>query len=281
MTLKREIPTVHLGPAASQMERRGIRTELGDRNREIAVTNKQIRQLRARISHLEKWLAEEAANPVQPTLADVLDEVMSRQGQSALTRLRNGAEIFNFLNTNEVYSMEDLEKKVNAMQGKLNSTSTEMKKAERRIDTLKEHIRHSEHFKEHRKLRRQYDRLYSEYTAARNETGLFAERKAKKALEAVNDFREFNHTGLTLFDAAERYLRDVLQERYDPKKLPPISKWRDELSAKTAEMDALNREYHKLKEETQKVEKIQRSVKEILHSDSTARTYRKPLGMNL
>jgi hypothetical protein len=37
-----QIPTVHLGVAAFQMEKRGIRTERGNRNREIAVTNRNL-----------------------------------------------------------------------------------------------------------------------------------------------------------------------------------------------------------------------------------------------
>lgn len=39
-----QIPTVHLGVAASQMEKKGIRTERGDINREIEVSNQKIRQ---------------------------------------------------------------------------------------------------------------------------------------------------------------------------------------------------------------------------------------------
>ncbi|MCI8812991.1 MAG: MobA/MobL family protein, partial [Oscillibacter sp.] len=47
------IPTVHLGVAASAMDKRGIRTERGDLNREIEVTNQKLRQLKARISKLQ------------------------------------------------------------------------------------------------------------------------------------------------------------------------------------------------------------------------------------
>lgn len=39
-----QIPTVHLGVAASAMEKRGIRTERGDLNREIEITNQKLRQ---------------------------------------------------------------------------------------------------------------------------------------------------------------------------------------------------------------------------------------------
>jgi len=41
-------------------------------------------------------------------------------------------------------------------------------------------------------------------------------------------------------------LRDVLQDRFDPKKLPPITKWQNELSDKTPEKDTLYREYYNI-----------------------------------
>ena len=38
-----KISSVHLGPAASQMEKRGIRTDKGEVNRQIAADNKLLR----------------------------------------------------------------------------------------------------------------------------------------------------------------------------------------------------------------------------------------------
>ena len=276
-----KVPTIHMGVAAMQMERRGIRTGRGDINREIAVTNKQLWQLRARMDKLSDWLKEETVNAEPPTLADVLDEIMSRQDRSKLSRLKSGAEILNFLQTNAIYDMAALEIKVNAMHGKLYSASEELKKVERRVDALKEHLRQSGHFKEHQKLKRQYDKLYAEYTAAKKETGLFAERKAKKALETANAFYEANRTGLTLYDAAEKYLRGVLQEHFNPKNLPPITKWREELTVKTAAKESLYREYYVLKDETYKVEKIRASVKAILHNEMPERISARTQGMEL
>jgi ATP-dependent exoDNAse (exonuclease V) alpha subunit len=45
-----QIPTIHLGVAATQMERKGIATDRGDINREIIMTNSQMKQIRARIA---------------------------------------------------------------------------------------------------------------------------------------------------------------------------------------------------------------------------------------
>jgi TolA-binding protein len=276
-----QVPTVHMGVAATQMERRGIRTERGDMNRAIEITNNEIRQLRARITKLEKWIAKESVKMEQPSLADVITEILHRQGQSGLTRIRNAAEVLVFLQRNDIYDMEDLERKVDAMQGDVHRLLEDMKPLNRRIGTLKEHIRQSENYKEHRKLKRQYDVLYTTYTTARNATGFLAERKAKKALEAANDFYESNRAGLILFDSAEKYLRDVLQERFDPKKRPPITKWRDELAAKAAKKETLYREYTKLKEETANVERIKRSITEIFNSEIPRRTPAQTHGVEL
>jgi len=185
------------------------------------------------------------------------------------------AQMLIFLQENEIRDTAGLEQKISAMHGKVQRVINDLKPVNRRIDTLKEHIRHSEHYKEHRSLKKQYDRLYAEYTAARKEKGFFAERKAQKALDTANDFYEFNRTGLALFDAADKYLRGVLQEKFDPKKLPPIKAWKQELGGKMSEKAVLDREYTALKEETQKVEQIRRSVGEILCGEKPKRSAKK------
>ena len=61
-----KIPSIHMGPAASQMERRGIATEKGNINRKIAADNKLLKEIKARITRLYNWSKEQAeAAPVQ------------------------------------------------------------------------------------------------------------------------------------------------------------------------------------------------------------------------
>jgi hypothetical protein len=274
------IPTVHLGPAAHQMERRGIRTERGDINRAIEIANKEIRMLRARIIKLDKWIAEEAANEKPPTLADVIDEILTRQGQSTLTRLHIGVDVFNFLYGNDIADLAELEQKVGAMRGKVYRLLEDMKPLKRRIETLDKHLTHSENFKNYRKIKARYEKLYAEYSAIKNDKGFIAERRAKKALAAANEYHEEHRAEIAMFDKADEYLRGVLQKRFDPKKLP-IAKWQNERAEKTAERAALYGEYEKLKTETQKVEQIKRSVTDILRSDSPERTPQKSRGVAL
>ena len=105
--------------------------------------------------------------------------------------------------------------------------------------------------------------------------------KAKKAYETAEayDWKYLNE--LQDYDNAEKYLRGVLQGRFDPKKSPPTSRWEKELAEKLAERDGLYAEYTKAKAETQKVEQIRRSVSEILHSEEPKRVPQKSRGMEI
>jgi ATP-dependent exoDNAse (exonuclease V) alpha subunit len=56
-----KVPTIHMGVAASQMERKGIVTERGNMNRVIAIINQKLRQSWEKIIHLKDWLKEAVA----------------------------------------------------------------------------------------------------------------------------------------------------------------------------------------------------------------------------
>jgi len=139
-----------MGVAATQMERKGIRTGLGDRNREIEVTNQQLRQVRARIVKLEKWLSEEATNTEPLTLADVITEILTRQGQSGITRLKSASQMLIFLQENKIADAAGLEAKVKSMYGKIQSIRDDLKPVERRLKVLDEHIRQAEIYQKHK-----------------------------------------------------------------------------------------------------------------------------------
>jgi hypothetical protein len=119
--------------------------------------------------------------------------------------------------------MADLDKKVNAMQNNLYSVGENLKKVSRRIDTLKLRREHSGNFKQYRKIKIRCNALYAEYEAVKKAGGFFAERKAEKALKAAGEYYEDNKPQLAMFGNAETYLRDVWQERFDPKKLPRLA----------------------------------------------------------
>ena len=139
-----QIPTVHLGVAASAMEKRGIRTERGDLNREIEITNKSLRQLKARIGKLREWLKEEAENTAPPTLADYIQSILTRKAQAgksgysqSLYNLKDAANMLNFLTVNGIEDMAGLDEKFKSMIGEQLDIQGKLKPVERRLATLK------------------------------------------------------------------------------------------------------------------------------------------------
>ena len=269
-----QIPTVHLGVAAFQMEKRGIRTERGNLNREIEVTNRRLRQLKARISKLQNWLKEETANTEPPTLADVIQGILLKREQvgkqsryTTIHNLKAAANMLNFLTTNGIKDMSGLEEKVMDMYGEQRSISEKLKSTDRRLKTLDEHLRHSGNYKAYHGHKAQYEKLYAQYRQIKKAGGFGAERKAQKALDAANSYYHAHDTEIVLFEAAERYLKDVMQERFDPKKLPPIRKWESERDKLKAERQQLSHRYDRLKNEVKEVEKIRRNVYSFLKEE--------------
>lgn len=225
-----QIPTVHLGVAAFQMEKRGIRTERGNLNREIEVTNQRLRQLKARISKLQNWLKEEAANTEPPTLADVIQGILSKREQSGkqsryttIHNLKAAANMLNFLTTNGIKDM--------------------LKPIDRRLKTLDEHISNAEKYFQYRDIYRKYK-----------------QQKPKKQ-EA---FYESHRMELTHYEAAERYLNAAM----NGKTSIPLKAWKAERDNLNGEKKELTRQYYALKDEVKEVDQIRRNVYSILREEN-------------
>lgn len=197
-----QIPTVHLGVAASAMEKRGIATDRGNINREIEVTNQKLRQLKARISKLQDWLKEETENTEPPTLADVIQSILSRREQAgksgysqSLYNLKDAAKMLNFLTANRIMDMAGLNEKFKSMIGEQFDIREKLKPIERRLATLKNHIEQAD---------------------------LYLKHKDKKALTKSEKIS---------FTAANTYLKGVM----NGKSTLPTKAWKTEYAELTAE----------------------------------------------
>lgn len=244
------IPTVHLGIAAFQMEKRGIPTERGNLNREIEVTNQRLRQLKARISKLQNWLKDEAANTEPPTLADVIQGILSKRERSGeqsryttIHNLKAAANMLYFLQTNNIKDMAGLEEKVEDMYGAQRVIAEELKPIDRRLKTLDEHISNAEKYFQYRDIYRQYK-----------------QQKPKKQ-EA---FYESHRMELTHYEAAERYLNAVMNGKTGI----PLKAWKTERDKLNGEKKQLTGQYYALKDEVKEVEQIRRNVYSILREEN-------------
>ena len=245
-----QIPTVHLGVAAFQMEKRGIRTERGNINREIEVTNRNLRQLKARISKLQSWLKEEAENSTPPTLADVIQGILARREQtgkpgyySAVNSLKAAAKMLNFLQENQITDMDGLTDKIAGMFREQREIAEKLKPIDRRLKTLDGHISNAEKYLKYRDV-------YGKYR-----------RQPPKKQEA---FYEAHRMELTHFEAAERYLNDVMNGRTGI----PLKAWKAEREKLTAERKELSRRYLALKDEVKEAEQIRKGVHSILREEN-------------
>jgi hypothetical protein len=261
-----QIPTVHLGPYASGLEKRGVKTELGDKNREIAAMNSKLKQINARLKKLEAWKVDLLTSP--PTLYEAFSAMSKHEkpltNRQALNSVQSISQTLLFFDKYGIETVADLSRAVSKMRGDFENVRANLRKNERRVATLDEHLKHSENFKTNRKVAAHLDRLSTEIKTIEKSGGLFAKSKADKARQAAQSYYDSHRAEIDLFRAAERYLKGVLQSRYDPKKLPPIKTWTDERIAKIAERAALSRRYETLKSETQKVEQLKRSVDTIM-----------------
>lgn len=233
-----QIPTVHLGVAASQMERRGIRTERGNINREIEVSNSKLRQLGARISKLQDWLKEETENTAQPTLADYIGDILSRKAKAgklgysqSLYNLKDAANMLNFLTINKIMDMAGLDEKFKSMIGEQFDIRDKLKPIDRRLTTLKKHI---------------------------GQADIYLKCKGQKALTDSEKI---------LFTAAKDYLKGVM----NGKTTLPTKAWKTEYAKLTAERNSLNQRYVALKDEVKEAEQISKSVYSILRQEQRER----------
>jgi len=194
-----QIPTVHMGVAASQMERRGIRTERGNMNREIAVTNQQMGQLRARIRKVKTWLyAQPLTNP--PTMVSVMSNIADAQNLNTswkkISNLKTQAHVLIFLQQNQISDMEQLVDKVTQISEDLQTISEKIKKIDRRQDTLAQHLTQCNNLKQHRAVYKKYRQLDPKksdafYDKHFEEIRLY--ESAKKYLDAVLNGRKTNY----------------------------------------------------------------------------------------
>jgi len=102
---KKQIPTIHLGTAAHQLEQRGIRTERGDINRAIKLANEELkninttlRKLQAELVHLQNEIRQSELQEQEASSQEKLPPAMPKlpsnttPKSSLLITAKNNAE---------------------------------------------------------------------------------------------------------------------------------------------------------------------------------------------
>ena len=230
-----QLPTVHVGVSATQMEKKGIVTERGELNRNIKAANRILREIRRLVRGLKDWIAElkerkaallealtEArAQASEPTIPQLLARYMEQRSEeradwTSKGKLKGAVSDFNkvqaameFLRQKEISTVETLDRQLDGISETAVAIRDSMRKAERRIkdiDTLLSHIGNYEKYKP----------VYKEYAA-------IGWKKQKEK------FEEAHRGELDAYRAAARYVKTHL---------PGTSYSRKELEAERKDLAA-------------------------------------------
>jgi len=255
-----QIPTVHMGVAATQMERRGIVTEKGGKNRQIREQNRLLKEVKRRIAELGKWVKEKSAekdnqsvnpfhsvpvhSPQPPTLLELLNTAMQQAGQpnshyGKIKDLKSFAKAVSFLQGNNISTLSELQETLSKMKKRYWNTNSEIKQTEKLLHERKELIDQAEKYLQYRDYHKTYKQT-----------------KPKKQEDYAKRYR----TELALYDRAERYLKEHLGS--DTKLRPKA--WKAEVADLTAQKDRLYREMRSLKEEVAEAETVKRCVEQAI-----------------
>ena len=154
-----KVPTVHMGAAVTQMERRGEQTNIGNLNRDIKSANSLMATIRNTISSLRDWikdllearkelLAEMEAETATPTLPVLLMDYVGKrkaerkdwsrygQQQGTIRDLKTAMSAIAYLKENDILTVEKLEDKVMQISDKATSIRTKMKAKESRMKKI-------------------------------------------------------------------------------------------------------------------------------------------------
>ena len=151
-----QIPTQHEGPTVRAMEAKGIRTDKGDLNRFIRKTNALLREAKEKIAALIGWLKDvkaELAKPQPPMLNDLLALHCANRNKGAYSNkaknanLQRYAEAFSFLQSKNLYTVDDLENTLHAMQDKIDTLKKSASTKQSRIKEVNELLRMVDYYK--------------------------------------------------------------------------------------------------------------------------------------
>lgn len=246
-----QIPTIHLGVAASGVEKRGIKTERGNINREIEVTNRELRQIRARIRKAKNWLY---AQPIEnvPTMISVMSSVADGKNLNSrwkkIADLKTQANVLIFLQSNNISDMEQLVDKVTKMNEEFYEVSNKIKAADRRLGTLVQHIAQYDNYKTQKAVYDKYKQL---------------DPKKRDA------FYEKHSDEIQLYKNAKQYLNEVM----NGKTSIPINTWKTDHKRLITERFSLCEDFYRLKDEVRSVEVLRKRAENLMNENRQERQH--------
>ena len=180
---KEQIPTVHMGSAVCQMEKRGIKTNIGNLNRDIKTANSLMQSIRQTVRHLKNWIAD-----LKEKKQAVTEELNNEQKEAALPQIlmqylsvrkeeRNGwsyygktkgntidlkkiAGITAYLQETKIFTLESLDKHLEDVSSRADSVRQSMKLKENKIKDINAFFRHISNYEKYKSIYTEYSNIH-------------------------------------------------------------------------------------------------------------------------
>ena len=253
-----QIPTIHLGVSASQMEKKGIATDRGNINREIKHQNKILREIIRRIKALMRWIRSltkdknnDASKDKQDNIAiqsdtqskqndltDMLSHLIEENSDNHNADLEKYIESYQFLKEKNITSISELKESISALRDKNYKTTRAIKDTEKKINDRVQLIDQAEKYLKHKDTYKAYTKL----------------KKSKQ-----EDFYNEHTAEIILFESAKKYLKEHLGES----KILAIRKWKTEVGNMKKEKKSLYNQILEIREEVGQAEKVKTCIEQL------------------
>ena len=245
-----QIPTIHLGVSATQMEKKGIATDRGNINREIKHQNMILREISRRIKALLNWIRgigkEEKAESgntkstllPKENLLSIFENLIHKNADNNNADLEKYMESYQLLKEKNITIINQLKESITDLRDKNYKITRALKDTEKKIDEKTQLIDQSEKYLK-------YKDIYKAYT------------KTKKSKQ--EDFYNEHTAELILFESAKKHLKNHLGES----KTLAISKWESELATLKKEKKSLYNQILEIREEVAQAEKVKTCIEQL------------------
>lgn len=247
-----QIPTVHEGPKVREMERQGIRTEKGDRNRWIRQINAMIRQLKTQLRELSDWISNAKQSAKQePSVYDLLSAHLNQRNEGAWSfvaknrNLKEHSQMVRYLQEHGITTMEEFTAHARQVKEKADPVQAELQKITKQLQHLDA-------------IEKAFDRYESVKPIFDKWSGIYF-KNAKEKYKAEHEKE------LRTYYACRRQIEPYLKENGDLD-FTRLSLERGELTEKA---DRLNQQNRPLAEQVATLNRIKRAISSVSDSNWT------------
>lgn len=248
-----QIPTIHMGAALTNMERKGVQTEIGNINRQIMELNRLSQSVKQLVMNALKWIEKfrnvlSESGKKEKSLAEYLYDYIEirRLGREewhcAKTKklsfyakdVNKVTEAQQYLKECDLFTLVDLENKLKSVQAKHKKLRSDKQTHEKRdqeisaiLDNRKTRDRYKSVFDAYSKI---FFKTFREKFYAEHKTEIDAYRKALRALQNHPQDEQISSAALKKEQAAipskiDKISDDLKKERSDLKLLKDVRYW--------------------------------------------------------